>query len=139
MSDCRSRLSGLLCSPIQSRLWKLCRAVQFSARQFCLKRFSKRKSLPSWSITIGQIAECDPRNEAAGGLGHLLELWYFKEWCKGHLHCSLCLYAKLSETLLAKRAVFEFSAVSLLCEPFSTVPTLHTAVTHISQLSPPFY
>src|SRR2546421_10513488 len=70
------------------------------------------------------------------GEGSLLELGNFEEWCKGCLHSPLCLNAELFEALPAEWAVFELSAVSLLCKPFSTMPTLHYCCnTHFSSFT----
>src|SRR5437660_7459245 len=79
------------------------------------------------------------RKKSKRWLGHLLELRHLEEWRKGRFHSPLCLNAELFEALMAEGAVFELTTVSLLGEPFSTMPTLHYCCNTHSHLSPPFY
>ena len=67
----------------------------------------------------------DPETFVSGGEGSLFEMRHFEEWRKSCFHGFLCLNAELFEAFSAERAVFELATVSLFCEPFSTVPTLH--------------
>src|SRR2546428_13718364 len=74
---------------------------------------------------LGKRPRIGPETFLLRGEGSLFGLWHFEEWGKGCFHSPLCLNAELFEALTTKRAVLELTTVSLLSEPFSTVPTLH--------------
>src|SRR6266851_505495 len=78
-----------------------------------------------WNRGSLERPRLDPETFVLGGEGSLFEMGHFEEWRKSCFHGLLCLNAELFEAFSAERAVFELASVSLFCEPFSTVPTLH--------------
>lgn len=65
------------------------------------------------------------KSQDRADLCDLLDLGHFEEWSDSSLYRDLRFWSEIFEALSAVRTVLEFSAIRLLDEPLSTVPTLH--------------